>query len=38
MDMSIQVQIHGGTDCISHSTENIAKGRDAIILSPVISK
>ena len=38
MDMATQVQILDETDCISHSTNTLGKGRDLIILPPAMGK
>ena len=38
MDTATQVQILDVTDCISHSTNTLEKGRNLIILPPAMGK
>ena len=38
MDTATQVQILDETDCISHSTNNLGKGKNPIILPPAMGK
>ena len=38
MDTATRVQILNEADCISHSTNTLGKGRNPIILPPVMGK